>query len=174
MQFQVREHPDARIGSTFAGVTRPTAYLPAGVAVAGWWWLSGSRAQGIQRLRTHTTFSFLLRLLFLFWGVIDNSKTISFLENSVLFTLWHFSFFRIHYVNTYLFIFKLFLEWDPSRQFLKIVADQHEWIFLFLENQITVILLKYLLQRNHKLVENIFSRKSDKNIKKNEDSWLLV
>lgn len=31
-----REHPDARVGrQTFAGVTRPTAYLPAGVAEAG-------------------------------------------------------------------------------------------------------------------------------------------
>lgn len=29
-------HPDARVGrQTFAGVTRPTAYLPAGVAEAG-------------------------------------------------------------------------------------------------------------------------------------------
>ena len=150
MQFQAREHPDARIGSTFAGVTRPTAYLPAGVAVAGRWWLSGPRAQGIQRLKTHITYSFSLRLLFLFCGVIDNSKTISFLENSVLFTLKCFSFFRIHYVvNTYLFIFTFFLEWKVSNWAVFKNCCWSTWneFFFFFENQITVILLEYLLQK---------------------------
>lgn len=46
------------LGDTFAGVTRPTAYLPAGVAVAGRGWLRGPRAQGIQRWSKYTTFSF--------------------------------------------------------------------------------------------------------------------
>lgn len=50
----------------------------------------------------------------------------------------------------------------------------NEFFFFFFENQITVILLEYLLQRNYKLVENIFSRKGDKVINKNEDFGALV
>lgn len=41
---------------------------------------------------------FILAKWFLFCGITDNSKTVSFLESSVLFTLRHVFFFRIHYV----------------------------------------------------------------------------
>lgn len=60
-------------------------------------------------------FFFLAKVVILFCGVTDNSKTISdnsktisFLESSVPFTLRHVFFFRIHYVVVCVCSFPLF------------------------------------------------------------------